>query len=348
MESRNVGMRGLGPAVALGLAEGETLDETDGVGIPRGQIEVAPERPVVELVEEAHEVMGDPAARRMFPDDVALHPVIGGNLGGLEAPEIQPGRRIGFGDRQIGQRHLIEALQVHGPEGIAPGLVQLVGGLIAAPQPVAEGGKIDRTPGQDRVMTAVFVVRLPADQPRMLAISAGEDLDDAAALLPVDLGGERIVTARAETAGAALLVHRQDLGERVDQPLGRGAGGRAENDPEPRRRQHIHGPVKPAPVELPALWLVTRPGELADTHEIDANLAHAPGIIGPPVLRPVFRIVTDTKHQRVRSPLRMAWPCASKRWQAAAGMPISSAAPGLALASPPALTEMSLPSARLA
>ena len=74
---------------------------------------------------------------------------------------------------------------------------------------------------------------------------------------------------------------------------------------------------------------------------------HAAGILRPPGFRPVFRIIANAKHYFVKSPLMIATPDASKRWQALGGMPMRKSAPGCAVASPSALTAISVPSPRL-
>ena len=187
MEGGDVGMRGPRPAVLLRLAEGEALDEADRIGIPRGEIEIVAHGKVIKVVEEAHEVVGDPAPWRMRPQDLALHGVIRCHLLRVEAPEIELGRRVRFGDRENGQGHLLEVGHLHRPEGIAPGLVQLLGRLIVAAEPVAEGLQVRLAPREDGVVAAVFVVGLPSHQAGMIAIALGDDLDDAAALLPIGL-----------------------------------------------------------------------------------------------------------------------------------------------------------------
>jgi hypothetical protein len=186
VERRDVRMRGFRPTVPLFLAEWEFLDEADRITIPRGDIEILADLPVIEIVDEAHEIMGDPSVRRMLADDLALHPVVGSHLPGLEAPEIEPRRRIGFGDGQVRQHDILEARHLHRPEDIAPGFVELLGRLVAQPQPSAECLQVFRPPGLRRVVAAIFVIRLPAIQRRMFAVALGDDLDDASAFTPPD------------------------------------------------------------------------------------------------------------------------------------------------------------------
>ena len=53
--------------------------------------------------------------------------------------------------------------------------------------------------------------------------------------------------------------------------------------------------IQPRPIELPRLWLNPAPSKLCDPHDGQAHIGHPPRIFGPPVLRPMFGIVTDAK-----------------------------------------------------
>ena len=86
---RDIRVRCLAPARLLLFRGQEGFGKANGVGVPRGEVEVVAHVPMVELVEEAHEVMGDETARRMGADDIALHLVIGGHARRHVAPEIQ-------------------------------------------------------------------------------------------------------------------------------------------------------------------------------------------------------------------------------------------------------------------
>ena len=145
-------------------------------------------------------------------------------------------------------------------------------------------------------MAAIFIVGLPAVERRMLAIALGQKLDDARAFPPPDFRRERCVPARAEPARFSIRVNGRNLWILVHQPFRRGRGWRAEHHFQAGRAQHVHGAIKPAPVESAALRLIARPGEFTDPDERDAKLAHPPRIPRPPGFRPMFRIVTDAEH----------------------------------------------------
>jgi hypothetical protein len=155
------------------------------------------------------------------------------------------------------------------------------------------------------------------------------------------------VPARAETAHMAVLIDRRDFGVFVHQPFRRRRRRRTEHDLQAGGTQRIHGSVEPAEIERVPLRLQPRPGEFADAHEGNAHVPHAPGVLCPPCFWPVFRIIANAQHYFVKSPLMIATPEASKRWQALAGIPMRKSAPGCAVARPSALTAMSVPSPRL-
>jgi len=84
MERGDIGMGSLLPQGALVVAERKTLGEADWVGVPRRKVQMLGQREVIEVGEETHEIMGDPAARRVAADDVGLHAVVGAHLLGAK------------------------------------------------------------------------------------------------------------------------------------------------------------------------------------------------------------------------------------------------------------------------
>ena len=296
VERRDVGMRSRRPAGALGLAEGEALDKAERIGIPARQIEMFAQREMIEVVEEAHEIMGDEAPRRMLAQDGGLHPVVGGDLLRRKPPEIEPCRGVGLRHRQMRQSHVVERRQFHRPEHIAPGLVQLVRRLVARPQPRFESGEVMRTPGFDRVVAAIFIVGLPALQRRMVAERLRQQRDDARTFAQIVGRGEAVVAARAKAARTALLVHRDDAGMEVAQPLRRRCRRCAEHDLETFGVQHVHRAAQPVEIETALFRFKPAPGELADADMADAGLAHPARVPRPPGFGPVFGIVADAEH----------------------------------------------------
>jgi hypothetical protein len=138
VKRRDVRMRGILPALTLGIAERKMLRKADRIGIPRGEIEMVADVPVIEIVEEAHEVVGDPSSGRMATNNLALHSVIFRHLLRLKPPIVEASRRIGLRHSQIRQCDLVKAPDLHRPERRSPGLVEAFRRLIVAPKPEPE------------------------------------------------------------------------------------------------------------------------------------------------------------------------------------------------------------------
>jgi hypothetical protein len=101
---------------------------------------------------------------------------------------------------------------------------------------------------------------------------------------------------RAEAARSLLGVGGENLGALVDQPLRRCRGRRAHDDLQSGVAQGGERIVEPVPVELAAPRLEPAPGKLADANQSDPELDHAPGVLGPRLAGPMFRVVADAQH----------------------------------------------------
>ena len=110
------------------------------------EIQIFAQFPMIKLIEEAHKIVRNPTPRRMLPDDIALHFIVGRHLIRLETPEIQSCSWIGFRYGQIGQAYFIKTIQLHRPKHIAPCFIELICGLIFFAQIIAEGFEILRSP----------------------------------------------------------------------------------------------------------------------------------------------------------------------------------------------------------
>ena len=260
---------------------GKRLDEADRIGIPAREIQRRGAGEMIEIVREAHEIMGDEPIRRVRADDLDLHPIVGVDLFGREAPEVEPRGGIRLGHGQVRQRDRVEGIDLHRPEHGAPGFVQSLGRLIAPPQPVSERSQVSLAPGQDRVVTAVFIVGLPARDRRVGPEFPREDFDDARALAPVEVGRKAVMAARAEAARPSFAIDRSDFGMAVHQPFRRRRGRRSQHDLQARRAQRIQRAAQPCELQAPRLRLDPAPREFADAHIADAHRAHAPRVVGP-------------------------------------------------------------------
>ena len=140
----------------------------------------------------------------------------------------------------------------------------------------------------------------------MLAIALGLCGHNPSALGAVSLTGKAIVTPRSEPANPPLLIHRQHIGVRFDQPFWWRSGRRSHHDLQASRTKRVDRLIKPSPIIVAWLWLHAAPGKLADPNVTDAQLDHFLGILRPDLLRPMFRVVTDAKLHRTGSKWKMA------------------------------------------
>ena len=102
----------------------------------------------------------------------------------------------------------------------------------------------------------------------------------------------------------APLVDRRDLRIFVHQPFGRRRRWRAEHDFQPGIAEHVDRPSSQSH------WNSPRRGSMRDHANSpmrtvgDAHFAHAPGVLGPTIFRPVFRVVADAEHGQSDAPQR--------------------------------------------
>src|SRR5574337_1310629 len=106
-----------------------------------------------------------------------------------------------------------------------------------------------------------------------------------------------LLAVRARRIVAAVFVVGLPAGERVVAPV-----PRRQNLDDARALAAIGGGGKaivPARAEFGALGLGARPGEFADAHVLDPDFAHAPRVLRPKILGPVFGVVANAEHRRV-------------------------------------------------
>ncbi len=261
------------------------------VVVGRDHVHLLRPAPQVQVVgEPGHEVGGDRHRRVGRADDVALAPVALQQRVRAEPAVVDLLRRVGGGRGLARGVHLVEVRVELAPEGGAPGGVQRLHGLVAVGEPLAEG--------HDRLLAvaaggvaAVLVVDVPEHHRRVPGVAAGQ--------LGGDPGGGLGVLGRAGAVGlpGAVAEHRAVHGDRADVRVGllepgRGrGGGRRQVDPDPGLVQQPDDPVQPAEVVLPGPGLQPRPGEDAQTDQVDPGLAHQRDVLGPYLLRPLLRVV---------------------------------------------------------
>ena len=264
------------------------------VAVPGGYIEVGRHRVVVELGEEAHEVVRHIAPGRVGADDIGLQAVKGHHLAGGKAAVVQAVRRVGLGHRAHGRVNRVKAAVLLAPEHRAPGAVERLHRAVLLRQPAPEGLARRRAVTQHREVAAVFVVGLPSRHAGVLAIAPGDGLGDARALRAVAAAGKTVMPARAKAAHLAVGVDRQHAWVGVHQPFGRGGGRCAQHHLQAGRVQGANGQVQPGPVNTAWFGFDPAPGKFGNAHVAYAHRRHAGRVVGPPVLRPLLRVITNT------------------------------------------------------
>ena len=233
VEAGNVGVAGAGPARLLLGREEEHLREAQRIAVPGGDVEVGGHLVVVELGEEAHEVVRHRPPGRVLAQDLDLLAVEGAHLARGEAAPVEPVRRVRLGDGQGRQIDLVERAVDLAPEDRAPGRVERVDRGVALDQPAPEALPGGVGQAQHRVVAAVFVVGLPGHDRRVAAVALGHRAADAARFGAVARVREAVVAPRAEAARAALQVDGDHVGHAVVQHFGGVAVGVHITTPRP-------------------------------------------------------------------------------------------------------------------
>ena len=193
MEGGEIRVAGAQVTRLVGGAERPLPQETDWVAVPRRHIELAADGVMVELGKQPHEIVNDIPPRRRRAQYLDLGCVEPLHHGGGKPLPILPVRRVAFGDRAEWGVDLIEMAIFLGPEGQPPRRVQRLHIAIAIRQPAPERrlGRIRRA--HHRVVATIFIVGLPGDDRRMLAIARRHQRRDALRLFQIHVGRETIV-----------------------------------------------------------------------------------------------------------------------------------------------------------
>ncbi len=296
VEGGDVGMAAAGPAQALGRRdERGRIGVAQRVAVPGGDVQVATHRVVVELTEEAHEVVQHGAARRVGAQHVGLQPVEAQHFVGSEAAPIERVDRVGLRGHAHGQADLLEAVAGHAPEHVAPAFVERGDVAVAQLQPVAEARQRLRRVRLHRVVAAVLVVGLPAHHGRVLAVAPRHRLDDGQRGRHVFVAGKANMSTRTGAAWAPLRVHRQYFRVTFGEPARRRRRRRSQHHLQPGLGQRVHRLVEPCPLELALPRLHPCPRKFGDPHQLQAHGGHAPSVVPPARRVPLFGVIADTK-----------------------------------------------------
>ena len=203
--------------------------------------------------------------------------------------------RVGFGHSLIGKLDLVKMTILHGPEDIAPCLVQPVNRLVALRQPVPKSGQIDRAARQGCIMASIFIVGLPADNSRMVAKLRRNNAGDACAFAPVSHMRKAVMTARSKAALRAIARGGQHVRHGVDQPFWRGGRRGTENHFDVMAVQQIQNFLHPVQIDGAGLGFGDPPGKFTDADKIDAKGTHLCRIRRPVCRVPMFGKIANAK-----------------------------------------------------
>lgn len=198
---------------------------------------------------------------------------------------------MGAGRGAPGRRDLVPVVEVLAPEARSPEPVEPVDDAVAAHEPLAEGLLAVIAVAPAGGFASQAGVDLPGVHLGPSGEGPGDFAQDAAHVAAVGPVVQADVPAAAARPLFALPVLRQDAGVTGEQPRRRCGRRRAQDDVQPLGRERLDGPVQPPGVELAAPLLQAPPGELAQAHGLDARLPHQAGVLRPPLLGPVFRVV---------------------------------------------------------
>ena len=173
--------------------------------------------PVVERLEEAHEVGGDGDARRVLGQLLPLGLVALQERVAGEALEVQALGRVGPGRRPPGRDHLRPVGIALRPEVGSPGPVELLDRLVAALQPAPEVGRRDVAIA-GRHVAAVLVPDVPHHQRRVVVVVGRHRLRQTRRGVAVGGAGGTVMLACAVVEANAVRQHGEQLGVLVNQP----------------------------------------------------------------------------------------------------------------------------------
>ena len=264
MERGDVGLALPREMQILLIRKAEHLEETERITIPPQHIEVTHQIMMFIAGVKAHRVVGNVATGRTLTQNLDLRAVERDNLIRREAPERKPMCWVRFRGGQIGQLDFIEAAILHTPENIAPGLVECRYVAVALVQPEPERIARSRREALNRIVAAILIVGLPADDARMLAVTLRDRARDPRRLLAISRMAEAIMPPRAEPPQAPLPVERDHIWHGVDQPFGRGGRGRTHDDAQACLMENIYRIIEPLPVIPTRLRLYPAPCKFAN------------------------------------------------------------------------------------
>ena len=187
MKRRQVRMAGAQVSRLVRRSERPLPQKADRIAIPRRRIQLPADGEMIEFGEQAHEIVDNvPPRRRRAQDDHLRRVEAFDHRRGKTLP-ILPMRRVAFGDGAERRIDLGKAAIFLRPERQPPRRVQRLHIAIPRRQPVPERrlGRIGCA--HHRVVAAIFIVGLPGDDGRVLAVPRGHQGRDALGLFQINI-----------------------------------------------------------------------------------------------------------------------------------------------------------------
>ena len=279
-------MRGVGPHTILKKAH--------GIAIPTGDLEIITNLEMIEIRDAPHVIMRH-RSLGMRLDNVRLHPVKRDHLIRGIAPESEAMRRVWLCHSEVRQADLIKAIVFHRPEHIAPHLIQRLNCAIAVRQPGLKPVARCIGIGNRRVVTAVFIVRLPRCNVRVRAISFGQQLNDPGAFFAVRQMRKAIMSPRPEPSWFAIHIQRDHVRVFVHHPTRRRRSRRTQNHFQTCCSEGFNRLIQPFKPQIVRRRFQPRPRKFSDPNPRQTRLDHPARVVCPDLWLPVFGIIASAQ-----------------------------------------------------
>ena len=249
--------------------------------------------PVVQRLEETHEVGGHGDARAVFGEDSALELVALEKGVRREPHEVELLGWVGPRGCAPRRQNLVPVRITLRPEIRPPRTIQVFELSVALPQPFAERLRRDVAVARGHV-AAELVAHVPHRQGGVFRVATRKRLDQAAGSVAIDGTARAVMLACPVPQADPVGKNRKHLRVGVREPRRRRGGRGCEVDANSALVEHLHDPIEPGEVVLARRRFQARPGEDAEGDKVDTGLPHEPDVFLPDALGPLVRVVVAT------------------------------------------------------
>jgi len=237
--------------------------KSERIAIPTGNFEIGANGEMIEIRDPAHIIM-DKWFCRMRPKRLCLKPVETHHLVRGKPSKIHDMGWVGLGHSLVRKIDIGKIAIFHGPEHIAPSDVESFDADICIREPGLKAAQRRRAIGQNRVMTAIFIVDLPGLNIWVLIIALCHDLGDANTFFQITLMRKTIMPAGSKFTRRPVFVMSEHIRMFMGHPARRRGCRRSQNNFQSRASQRFNGVVQPLPVKPARLWLHPAPCKFAN------------------------------------------------------------------------------------